>query len=208
MAEISASSLISPMDYSSSNYRKCNLLFPPHCSSFALRSHSNTINPRSSTPSATVIDQAKTQPSFGRERLSKGKPRSGNLRLVQDDVPTNKKINKALAIIAKSGKYGKALSHFNELQLKEIELDLYTFSIAINCYCHLNRVGFGLSLLGGLFKRGYTPNVVTFTTLLNGLIAQDKIAEALSHFDKLQLQGIQHTFYTFNIAINCYCRMN
>ncbi|XP_058211794.1 pentatricopeptide repeat-containing protein At1g62910-like [Rhododendron vialii] len=110
--------------------------------------------------------------------------------------------------ITKSGKYSTALSHFNELQLKDIELDLYTFNIAINCYCCANRVGFGFSLLGSIFKRCYTPNVVTFTTLLNRLVAQDKAGEALSLFNKLQLQDIEINLYSFNIAINCYCCTN
>ncbi|KAI8561081.1 hypothetical protein RHMOL_Rhmol04G0308900 [Rhododendron molle] len=204
MAQIGASSLISFMD-SSSNYRTCNHLSPPDYPSFALPySHSNTINPRRSTPSATIISP---QPSFGRERLSKKKPRSGNLRIPQD-VPTIFKINKALSKITKSGKYSTALSHFNELQFKDIELDLYTFNIAINCYCCANQVGFGFSLLGSIFKRGYTPNVVTLTTLLNRLIAQDKAGEALSLLNKLQLQDIELNLYSFNIAINCYCCVN
>ncbi|XP_058211990.1 uncharacterized protein LOC131324158 [Rhododendron vialii] len=100
MTQIGVFSVTSPME--SANYRKGNLLSPPHLSYFALHSHSNTINPRRSTPSATIISQAKPQPSFGRERLLKRKPRSGNVRLAQDDVPTIFKINKALAIIAKS----------------------------------------------------------------------------------------------------------
>ncbi|KAG5554397.1 hypothetical protein RHGRI_012054 [Rhododendron griersonianum] len=182
-----------------------NLLSPPRHSSFALHSRSYTIN-SSSTPSSTIICQAKQQPIFERKRLGKQKPRSGNLRL--EEVPTIFKITKALAITAKLGKYSTALSQFNKLQLEDIELNLYIFGIAINCYCCVNQVGFGLSLLGTIFKRGYTPNLVIFNTLLKGLIAQDKAAEALSHFNKLQLLDIELNLYTFNVAINCYCRMN
>ncbi|KAI8560590.1 hypothetical protein RHMOL_Rhmol04G0269800 [Rhododendron molle] len=174
MAQISACSLISPME--SANYRKGNLLSPPHHSSFALHSHSHTINHRSSTP-ATIISQAKRQPNFERKMLRKEKPRPGNLSL-EERVPTIVKINKALTITTKKGDYSTALSRFNKLQLLGIELDLYTFSIAINCNCQVNRVGFGFSLLGSISKSGY--NEVIFGTLLHGLVAQDKVAEALS----------------------------
>ncbi|KAI8560978.1 hypothetical protein RHMOL_Rhmol04G0298800 [Rhododendron molle] len=204
MAQIGAFTIIIPME--ALNFRGGNnLLSPPRHSSFALHSRSYTINP-SSTPSSTIICQAKHQPIVERKRLGKQKPRSGNLRL--EEVPTIFKIIKALAITAKLGKYSTALSQFNKLQLEDIELNLYTFGIAINCYCCVNRVGFGLSLLGTIFKRGYTPGAVIFNTLLKGLIAQDKAAEALSHFNKLQLQDIELNLYTFGIAINCYCCVN
>ncbi|KAI8543200.1 hypothetical protein RHMOL_Rhmol08G0199400 [Rhododendron molle] len=64
-------------------------------------------------------------------------------------------------------------------------LDLVTFNIAIKCYCRANQVGFGFSLLGCLFKRGYMPGVRTFASLLNGLISQDKTAEAVELFEKI-----------------------
>ncbi|XP_058211987.1 pentatricopeptide repeat-containing protein At1g12300, mitochondrial-like isoform X2 [Rhododendron vialii] len=209
MAQIGVFSVISPIE--SAKYRKGNLLSPPHRSYFALRSHSNTINTRSSTPSATLISPARKQ----------------------DDVPTILEINKALANTTKSGSILKrgytpdvvtfntllnglipqdnadeALSLFNKLLLQDIELNLYTFNIAINCYCRVNRVGFGFSLLGSVFKRGYTPDVVTFNTLLHALIPQDKAEEALSLFNKLLLQDIELDLYTFSIAINCYSCVN
>ncbi|CAL5351130.1 unnamed protein product [Camellia sinensis] len=62
-----------------------------------------------------------------------------------------------------------------------IQVNIYTFNIAINCYCRV----IGFSLLGNLFKRGYTPDVTTFTTLINGLILQDRTPQAIELFKKL-----------------------
>ncbi|KAI8561100.1 hypothetical protein RHMOL_Rhmol04G0310600 [Rhododendron molle] len=93
-------------------------------------------------------------------------------------------INKLLGSIAKSSDYATTLSHFRKLHLLGIEVDLYTLSIASNCCCHLNRVDFGISLLCGLFKRSCAPDV-TFTTLINGLIIEDRTIEARELFKKL-----------------------
>lgn len=57
-------------------------------------------------------------------------------------------------LFAKKGDYATALSYFDKLQLLGKRVDFFTVNIAINCYSRLNRVDFGFSLLGGLFKRG------------------------------------------------------
>ncbi|KAM7466417.1 hypothetical protein LguiB_013979 [Lonicera macranthoides] len=77
----------------------------------------------------------------------------------------------------------------------------------INCYCHLNRVTFGFSLLGSLFKRGYEPTVVTFTTLIKGLFAQDKFSEAKNLFIKLLGEKqIKPTVVTYGAVMNGLCK--
>ncbi|CAL5422463.1 unnamed protein product [Camellia sinensis] len=85
------------------------------------------------------------------------------------------------------GHYATALTliHNKLQQFQGIQVNICTFSIAINYHYHLDRVDFGLSLLGTLFKRGYTPDVTTFTTLINGLILQDKTPLAVELFKKL-----------------------
>ncbi|KAK4383635.1 putative pentatricopeptide repeat-containing protein, mitochondrial [Sesamum angolense] len=60
-----------------------------------------------------------------------------------------------------------------------------TMSIAVNCYCLLNRVDFGFAILGTFFKRGWEPDATTFNTLIKGLFLVGEIAEAEKLFKKL-----------------------
>ncbi|KAL0377018.1 UNVERIFIED_CONTAM: hypothetical protein Scaly_0819400 [Sesamum calycinum] len=48
-----------------------------------------------------------------------------------------------------------------------------------------NKLDFGFAILGSFFKRGYEPNVTTFTTLIKGLFLDDKVIEAEKLFKKL-----------------------
>ncbi|GMP85246.1 hypothetical protein CsSME_00038482 [Camellia sinensis var. sinensis] len=122
-------------------------------------------------------------------------------------LPPISQFDKALGSILKMGHYATALSliHKKLQQLHGIQVDFYTFNIAINCYCHLNRVDFGLSLLGTLFKRGYTPNA--FNTLLNELILADKTPEAVELFKKLmRMREIEPDVVMYGTIINGLCR--
>ncbi|GJS86293.1 tetratricopeptide-like helical domain-containing protein [Tanacetum coccineum] len=61
----------------------------------------------------------------------------------------------------------------------------YTMNIVIKCCCHLYRTNEAFAVFGWNFKRGIIPDVVTFNTLLNGLVLEHKILEAEIFFKKL-----------------------
>ncbi|THG08224.1 hypothetical protein TEA_002201 [Camellia sinensis var. sinensis] len=89
-----------------------------------------------------------------------------------------------------------------------ILFDIYTFNIAINCYCHLNQVHVGFSVFGCLFKRGFIPTVATFNTLINGLILEDKTHEAVELFKKLiTSREIEPNVVMYGTIINGLCRI-
>lgn len=46
---------------------------------------------------------------------------------------------------------------FRHLELSGIRPNMYSVGILANCYCHLGRLDFGLSLLGKGLKLGYPP---------------------------------------------------
>ncbi|KAI8561053.1 hypothetical protein RHMOL_Rhmol04G0306400 [Rhododendron molle] len=134
---------------SSSSYRRCNLLPPPHPSSCSFpietanlfRSHSHTRRNLCSYPSSTITSPPKNQPK-SRKQLPKSRKQLDNLRAAElfltlmprtRPLPRILEINKALGIISKLGKYSTSLSHFNKLKSQDIVRDLYTFSIAIKC---------------------------------------------------------------------------
>ncbi|KAL8479327.1 hypothetical protein ACS0TY_026263 [Phlomoides rotata] len=91
---------------------------------------------------------------------------------------------KLLSVIAKMNHHPVALSVFDKMRRMYVPIDQYTFNIAINCYCLLNRVDLGLAILGIILKSGYEPNVTTFSTLIKGLFLDHKVTEALKLFKK------------------------
>ncbi|KAL0413957.1 UNVERIFIED_CONTAM: putative pentatricopeptide repeat-containing protein, mitochondrial [Sesamum radiatum] len=92
---------------------------------------------------------------------------------------------KLLTVVVKMKQYSIALNLFDKMRQKGTPVNEYTLTIVINCYCLLNRVDFGFAILGSFFKRGYEPNVTTFTTLIKGLFLDDKVIEAEKLFKKL-----------------------
>ncbi|XP_028114898.1 pentatricopeptide repeat-containing protein At1g63400-like [Camellia sinensis] len=134
---------------------------------------------------------------------------SFNRMLRMRPLPPISQFNKALGSILKMAHYATALSliHNKLQQFQAIQVNFYTFNIAINYYCRLNRVDFGLSLLGTLFKRSYTPDVTTFTTPINGLILQDKTPQAVKLVKKLmRTREIEPNVVMYGTIVNGLCR--
>ncbi|XP_028122912.1 pentatricopeptide repeat-containing protein At1g62914, mitochondrial-like [Camellia sinensis] len=87
------------------------------------------------------------------------------------------------------------------------QADKFTLNIVINCFCKLNRVDLGFSILGNLLKLGYEPNITTFNTLINGLCVNAKIALAVKFLDEIVEKGFQPNFITYNTIINGLCKI-
>ncbi|THG08418.1 hypothetical protein TEA_015076 [Camellia sinensis var. sinensis] len=169
-------------------------------------SHSNTVNP---SPAFTTSAPKKHQALLGLGHNDLQDAVELFNGMVQTrPLPHISQFNKALGTITRMGHYATALFLIHNLQfLQGIQVDLYTFSIAINCYCHLNRVHFGFSILGTLFKCGYTPNVYIFSTLINGLILEDKTPEAVELFKKLMRnREIEPNVVMYGTIVNGLCR--
>ncbi|KAK9749807.1 hypothetical protein RND81_02G151800 [Saponaria officinalis] len=93
----------------------------------------------------------------------------------------------------------------NQLELSGLRPDRHSVSILANCYCRLGRVDFAFSLLGKHIKLGYPPDVVITNTLLNGLIASDKLRSAVQLLDKIVKLGIQPTLDTYGAMFKGLC---
>lgn len=100
-------------------------------------------------------------------------------------LPSVIQFTQLLDCLVKMGKYLDALSVFRNMSILGVAVDAYTMTVVINCFCLMNRVDFGFSILGTFFKRGFLPNVTTFTTLLKGLFREDRIGEAQKLFKKI-----------------------
>ncbi|KAL0292878.1 UNVERIFIED_CONTAM: putative pentatricopeptide repeat-containing protein, mitochondrial [Sesamum calycinum] len=92
--------------------------------------------------------------------------------------------NKLLTVVVKMKHYSVALYLFDKMRQLGAPVNEITMSIAVNCYCLLNRVDFGFAILGTFFKR-WEPDATTFNTLIKGLFLVGEIAEAEKLFKKL-----------------------
>ena len=79
-------------------------------------------------------------------------------------------------------------------------------AILINCYCHLDQVGFGFSLLGKLFKRGHPSDYVIFNTLINALVNIGELEQALSLLNRIREQSYHPNLVTYGALIKGLCR--
>ncbi|KAK1385608.1 Tetratricopeptide-like helical domain-containing protein [Heracleum sosnowskyi] len=112
-----------------------------------------------------------------------------------------------LTTLVKMKQYQVAFSLFREMCTLSIPVNIFTFNIAINCCCHSNRVNYAFSLLATTFKRGFVPDVVTYNTLIRGLLSQHKSAEARLFFANLiKFREIQPDVITFNTMIDGLCK--
>ncbi|XP_047983330.1 putative pentatricopeptide repeat-containing protein At1g12700, mitochondrial [Salvia hispanica] len=94
--------------------------------------------------------------------------------------------NKLLTtVVVNMEHHSVALSMFDEMRQSGLPVNEYTFSIIMHCYCLLNRVDLGFSILGSFFKLGYEPDAAIFTTLIKGLFLDHKAIEAEKLFNKL-----------------------
>ncbi|PWA69986.1 pentatricopeptide repeat protein [Artemisia annua] len=89
-----------------------------------------------------------------------------------------------------------------------VPVDDYTMNIAINCCCHLSCTNEGFAVFGFFLKRGIRPDAWTFSTLLNGLVREDRILEAEIFFKKLFKDKIcEPDVVMYNTMIKGLCKI-
>ncbi|KAL8498802.1 hypothetical protein ACS0TY_021943 [Phlomoides rotata] len=122
-------------------------------------------------------------------------------------LPSVVDFNKLLGALVKMKHHSAALHLFDRMLERDAPVDLCTFNIAIDCFCHVNHVDFAFAILGNLVKRGIRPGVVTFSTLIKGLFLEGKVAEAQKLFLKLLREKIcDLNEVTYLILINGLCK--
>ncbi|KAL6187988.1 hypothetical protein ACLB2K_039383 [Fragaria x ananassa] len=123
-------------------------------------------------------------------------------------LPSVVRFTQILGQLVKLRQYSSVISLNRKMGLIGIAPDAYTFSILINCYCHLNKMRFGLSVLGKFFKLGLQPNVITFNTLINGFVLDNQVSEAARVFTKMVEGGhCNPDVFTFTTLIKGFCKI-
>ncbi|XP_019051705.1 PREDICTED: pentatricopeptide repeat-containing protein At1g62680, mitochondrial [Nelumbo nucifera] len=115
--------------------------------------------------------------------------------------------DKLLASLGKAKLYTTAISLYRKMGSLPIRPTLYTLNMVMNFFCHSNRADLGFSLFGIILKRGYEPDVVTFTTMIRGLCAGNEIAQAMELFYKIIDNGsYMYGVVTYGTIINGLCK--
>ncbi|KAJ6924999.1 hypothetical protein NC652_018067 [Populus alba x Populus x berolinensis] len=117
---------------------------------------------------------------------------SFNHMLHRKPLPCIIQFAKLLSAIVKMGQYyDVVISLSKQMELVGLSPNTYTLSIFMNCFCQLQRVDLGFSVLAKVIKLGLQPTIVTFTTLINGLCKVGEFAQAVELFDDMVARGCQ-----------------
>ncbi|KAB2032550.1 hypothetical protein ES319_D05G381900v1 [Gossypium barbadense] len=198
-------------------------------SSFILRSlvnggsHLSNFHSSSSSSSNTIAPHIKALSKKAMSVRGKGKRDDGfenvdhalilfNKMIGRYPVPSILEFTKLFAAIVRIKHYAIVVSMCSQMELLGVSHDVYSMSILINCFCQLDRIDFGLSILGKMLKLGVEPSAVTFSTLINGLCNQSKISEAVCMFDEMtekwlmEGRGYEPNIVAYSTVIDCLCK--
>ncbi|CAM9002219.1 unnamed protein product [Rhodiola kirilowii] len=106
--------------------------------------------------------------------------------------------NKLLAIVIQNGCYYDAIQMYRKLEV--IQLNINTISMLVNCYSKVSCIDYGFGMLGLIMKRGLSPDVIFFTTLVKGLCFQKRVEEAgwlLCRMEEIGCSPDEVTWQTF-----------
>ncbi|CAM8998877.1 unnamed protein product [Rhodiola kirilowii] len=84
--------------------------------------------------------------------------------------------NKLLAIVVQNGHYYDAIQMYRKLEV--IQSNINTISMLVNCYSKVSCIDYGFGMLGLILKRGLSPDVIFFTTLVKGFCLEKRVEEA------------------------------
>ena len=122
-------------------------------------------------------------------------------------LPSVVDFNHLLAAIPRMKHYTLPISLIKRMELFGISPNVYTLTVLINCFCHLNRVDFGFSVLATILKLGYIPHSVILTTLVKGLCLQGNIAGAVRLVEDMEKNGYQPNEITCGTILNGLCKI-
>ncbi|KAL6501172.1 hypothetical protein OROHE_025035 [Orobanche hederae] len=122
-------------------------------------------------------------------------------------LPSVVQFGKLLSRLVNLKEYAAAIYLLKDMCNLGVSVNDYTMNIAINSYCLSDRVDYGFSVLGWFFKRGFIPDVFTFSTLLKGLFRGNRINEVRELFRKIVREGLcELDVVTYGTLIDGLCK--
>uniref|UniRef100_A0A1U7VPB6 Pentatricopeptide repeat-containing protein At1g12700, mitochondrial n=2 Tax=Nicotiana sylvestris TaxID=4096 RepID=A0A1U7VPB6_NICSY len=105
-------------------------------------------------------------------------------------LPSVFDFSKLFKTILNMKQYSAVVSLFREMQKLGIPISNFFLSIVINSYYLMHRVDCAFLVLAIYLKKGIPFDVVTFTTLIRGIFAENKVKDVVDLFKKLVREKI------------------
>ena len=84
--------------------------------------------------------------------------------------------------LAKNHHHHTVISLFKRLNSTRLSPNLFIFNVLLNCVCNKGRACDGFVVLGRILRLGFSPDAVTFTSLIKGLCREGRIMKATCLF--------------------------
>ncbi|ESQ50072.1 hypothetical protein EUTSA_v10001906mg [Eutrema salsugineum] len=92
-----------------------------------------------------------------------------------------------------------ALQKFKEFKDMNIFLDKVCYNVAFEALSKLDRVEEAVELLQEMMNKGMVPDVINYTTLIDGYCLHGKFVDALDLIDKMRANGTAPDVITYNV---------
>ncbi|MFS7928010.1 putative tetratricopeptide-like helical domain superfamily [Helianthus anomalus] len=159
---------------------RLGLHFSPHATLLASLLHSNSFSNNGDPPLSRYQKLTNLDHAFNLfDEMTQRRP-----------LPSVVKFNQLLNAVTKMKHFSSCLHLFKHMCVIGVPVNEYSISIAIKCCCRMSRTNDGFALLASCFRRAVVPNVYIFSTLLDGLVIEDRILEAEIFFKKLIKQRL------------------
>ncbi|KAF6165205.1 hypothetical protein GIB67_007190 [Kingdonia uniflora] len=138
-------------------------------------------------------------------------------------LPSIYPFSQLLAVISKLKQYSTIITLFKSMGSAGIKATNVTLSTLSNCFCQIGKVDFGFSVVGYIFKSGYEPHIVIFTTFLKGFFKENRVKDAIQLFNKIArkrswmklckflkicvARGLTPNVITYNSLIDGLCKV-
>ncbi|MCD9561013.1 hypothetical protein HAX54_019947 [Datura stramonium] len=118
-------------------------------------------------------------------------------------MPNTVIYNTLIHALCKNGKVGRARSLMREL----VEPSDVTFNILISAYCQEGNVVQALVMLEKSFSKGYIPDVIAATKVVQLLCNHGRASEAVEVLERVEERGGIVDVVAYNTLINGFCRL-
>ncbi|KAK1268795.1 Pentatricopeptide repeat-containing protein [Acorus gramineus] len=99
-----------------------------------------------------------------------------------------------------------AVRVFEEMPMRGLEPDCYTYGTLINGFCRFGRIGRAKELFDEMGAKGLSPTVVTYSCLIHGLCLANDLGGAFDLFIEMKRRNVEPNVVTYSSLIDGLCK--